>query len=181
MRIVVVWSVFAGPRRSTGVWSVLVVATLSPPSRTWRSISTISKTAEISIMRFIDKIKDPESVVKSRFFAIIFLQSRALYGNMTLWNKFCSSFCDISLLFKFIDLLRISAVRAIHSMWKVYFHLLDVCHEIVELIMLLSISSLWSHFWPLWWPLEQYSWWYSEDFRWFLDERIQNKQKKEKV
>jgi len=82
--IVVTWRVFAGPRRSIGAWSVLLVETLSPPSRTWRSMSTMSTTAEIKITRVIDKIKDPVSVTKSRFFAIIFLQFKHLYGNILL-------------------------------------------------------------------------------------------------
>lgn len=139
VKIVVVWSVFAGPRRSTGAWSVLVAATLRPPSRTWRSMSTMSTTAEMSMTRFIGKIKDPESVAKSPFFAIIFLQSGPLYGNMSLWNKFCSSFSDTWALFLPRHSQGILVRRVIHLTWIVYFLHHSVFPETGGLIMLLNI------------------------------------------
>ncbi len=82
--MVATWRVLAGPRRSIGAWRVLLVVTLRPPSRTWRSISTMSTSAEIKIRGVISKIRDPESVAKSLYFAIIFLQFLMMCGNMVL-------------------------------------------------------------------------------------------------
>lgn len=84
MMIVAIWSVLAGPRRSIGACRLLLVVTLRPPSRTCRSMSTMSIMAEIKIMGVIGKIKVPESVAKSLYFAIIFLQFTLMYGNMVL-------------------------------------------------------------------------------------------------
>ena len=50
IRIVPIWRVLAGPRRSIGAWSVLDTATLRPPSRTWRRTRTIRITAEVRVI-----------------------------------------------------------------------------------------------------------------------------------
>lgn len=75
--IVRIWSVFAGQRRSIGAWRVLVLDTLRPPSRTWRSTSTIRAIAEESVRIIIIVNIRPRESNKKSFFCNLFCISEA--------------------------------------------------------------------------------------------------------
>lgn len=75
-----------------GAWRVLLATTLRPPSRTCKSINTMRRMEDMRMMRFIDKIKNPESVVKSPFFAIVFFAFGLILWQYVLMNRYFSLF-----------------------------------------------------------------------------------------
>lgn len=101
IRIVPIWRVLAGPRRSIGAWSVLDTATLRPPSRTWRRTRTIRITAEVRVIICIIFLRTT-GVYQKVFFLQFFLHLDVYCGNIKdmktkylLWYLAYTLYCSI--------------------------------------------------------------------------------------